>query len=138
MFGSGTSYSRKLMVSGALVVLLTGAAVTAQASETVALKHALYGAGYEVNNVNTSMDAGTRASLEAFQSDHPDLTVTGEVDEATKKALGILSVEEAAMSQGSSQTASADTNAAPEPRAEKAQAEEAVEEDDDGGWSFFN
>lgn len=138
MFSSGTSNSSKLMVTGALVVLLAGAAVTAQANETVALKHALYGAGYEVNNVNASMDAATRASLEAFQSDHPDLTVTGEIDEATKQALGILSVEVAAVSQGSSQTVSAGTSAAPEPQTEEAQAEEAVKEDDDGGWSFFN
>lgn len=137
MFGSGTSYPRKLMVTGAFAAFLAGASVTAHASETVALKHALYGAGYEVSNVNASMDAATRASLEAFQSDHPDLTVTGEVDEATKQALGILSVEMAATSQ-SPQAASVGNSAAPELQAEEAQAEEAVEEDDDGGWSFFN
>ena len=50
-------------------VALLGLAPVAQANEVVALKHALYGAGYDITNVSPSMDDKTRAELTRFQKD---------------------------------------------------------------------
>ena len=134
---SGIWKSRKLavIVTG---ILLSAGAVHGSANETVALKHALYGAGYEIQNVNASMDAATRSALEAFQNDHPGLRATGELNEDTKKALGLVSVEVMASQVSTTQTASVDVVQAPEQESVEAQVEDEIEEDDDGGWSFFN
>lgn len=133
----------RTFAAGALITTLSGISLTAQANETVALKHALYGAGYEIENVSPSMDAATRSALEAFQQDHPDLTVTGELDESTKKALGMVEVDIAAASPAEPDVATSaqrvDT-ASVEPSAAvqaKPDVEGGVEEEDDGGWSFF-
>ena len=117
--------------------LALAAAPAAMANDTVALKNALYGAGYEINNVSPQMDDATRSALETFQRD-AGLNASGVLDDATKEALGMVSVQVAAALQSSSsasQNASASASAEPQP---EAQAEEdQVEEDDDGGWSFF-
>lgn len=141
----GFSFTSKLrtFAAGALFVTVSGLALTAQASETVALKHALYGAGYDIENVNPSMDAATRSALEAFQQDHPDLTVSGELDESTKKALGMIEVEIAAAGTSESDTISSSQrvdDAGVEPSAAvqaKPDVGGGVQEQDDGGWSFF-
>lgn len=120
--------------------LALAAAPAAMANETFALKNALYGAGYDINNVSPEMDDATRSALENFQRDH-GLTASGMLDEPTKEALGMVSVQVAASS--SSQSASTSTSgsnssatvAEPEPEAE-AEVED-VEEDDDGGWSLW-
>lgn len=133
---SGIWKSRKLAMVITGIVLSTGVAHVS-ANETVALKHALYGAGYEIQNVNASMDAATRSALEAFQSDHPDLQATGELNADTKNALGLVTVELAVSQAPATRTASADIALAPQEKSAKAQAEDEIEEDDDGGWSFF-
>lgn len=118
--------------------LALAAAPAAMANETFALKNALYGAGYDINNVSTQMDDATRSALEKFQRDK-GLTASGMLDDATKKALGMVSVQVAASSSsnnnsGSSQNASAsNTVSQPEPEAEVKE----VEEEDDGGWSLW-
>ncbi|MFL1465278.1 peptidoglycan-binding protein [Marinobacter sp. HN1S83] len=123
-----------------ITAALTIAAVPAAlANETVALKNALYGAGYDVSNVSGTMDDTTRSELRAFQRDQ-GLTVSGELDEATKSALGMVPMEVAANAApaSGSANATADTgeSRASEARSESEQ-EDAVEEDDDGGWSLF-
>lgn len=133
---SGSGKSRRLATVMTGIVLCAGAAHIS-ANETVALKHALYGAGYEIQNVNASMDAATQAALEAFQSDHPDLRATGELNGDTKKALGLVSVEVAASQASAPQSARAETAQAPREEAVAAREEDEIEEDDDGGWSFF-
>lgn len=134
---SGSWKSRKLAMVMTGILLSAGAAHVS-ANETVALKHALYGAGYEIQNVNASMDAATRSALEAFQSDHPDLQATGELNEDTKKALGLVTVELAASQASTTQTAKADAAQAPREEPADVQKEDEIEEDDDGGWSFFD
>ena len=114
------------------------AAPSAMANDTVALKNALYGAGYAISNVSPQMDDSTRSALEKFQRDN-GLTASGVLDESTKEALGMVSVQVAAApksSSSSSQSSSSSSSAAAEPEPE-VEAEDAVEEDDDGGWSFF-
>lgn len=115
------------------------AAPAAMANDTVALKNALYGAGYAISNVSPQMDNATRSALEQFQSDN-GLTASGELDDATKEALGMVSVQVAAAgnSGSNSQSAGVSSSAASEPAPEpEAEAEDDIEEDDDGGWSFF-
>ncbi|MDX1634751.1 MAG: peptidoglycan-binding domain-containing protein [Marinobacter sp.] len=143
-FTSKLRSSLRTCAAGALIATLSGFAVTAQANETVALKHALYGAGYEIENVKPAMDAATREALEAFQQDHPDLTVTGELDEPTKKALGMVEVDIAAADTAEPNAITSSQrvdDASVEPSAAAAQAkpdvEGGVQEQDDGGWSFF-
>lgn len=120
--------------------ILAGAALLAfavpvSASEIVALKHALYGAGYDIENVNGTMDQSTQSALKSFQQEHPELEVTGELDDSTKKALGMVSVKVARRAPKQDEAPQAETNtAANESRAEK---EDGFEEDEDGGWSFF-
>ncbi len=133
---SGSWKSRKLAMVMTGILLSAGAAHVS-ANETVALKHALYGAGYEIQNVNPSMDAATRSALEAFQNDHPDLQATGELNEGTKKALGLVIVELAASQASITQMAKADTAQATREEPTEVQKEDEIEEDDDGGWSFF-
>ncbi len=133
---SGSWKSRKLVMVMTGVLLSAGAAHVS-ANETVALKHALYGAGYEIQNVNPSMDAATRSALEAFQSDHPALQATGELNEGTKKALGLATAELAVSQASTTQTAIADTAQAARGESAEVQKEDEIEEDDDGGWLFF-
>jgi len=129
-----------------LAALLAGAvalaaAPAASANDTVALKNALYAAGYDINNVSPQMDDTTRSALTAFQKDQ-GLNASGVLDDATKKALGMVHVQVAAASSsntGASQNAGTSSAAAETEREQPAeQAEEGdIEEDDDGGWSFF-
>ena len=131
----------KTRLAAMLVVgfMALGVAPFAAADDVVALKNALYGAGYDVNNVNSQMDNATRAALEKFQRDN-GLTASGVLDESTKEALGMVSVQVASAPTGNSSSASQGTSAAaasqsePEPEPE-AEAEE--EDDDDGSWSFW-
>jgi peptidoglycan hydrolase-like protein with peptidoglycan-binding domain len=127
-------YLTAAFVAGSLVL-----APAAMADQTVALKNALYGAGYSITNVTPQMDEATRQALIKFQKDN-GLAATGNVDDATKEALGMVPVQVAAASQASSSGKSAGTSQAaksePAPEPEKA-TEEKEEEKDDGGWSFF-
>ena len=134
---SGIWRSRKLAMVMTGIVLSAGAAHVS-ANETVALKNALYGAGYQIKNVNAPMDAATRSALEAFQNDHPDLQATGELNADTKKALGLVTVKFAASQAPATRTASADAAQAPRAKLAETQTKDEIEEDDDGGWSFFN
>lgn len=121
-----------------LGTMALAAAPQALANEAVALKNALYGAGYEVTNVSPEMDQATRSALTEFQEDQ-GLSATGELDEATKKALGMVSVQVASSGpDGASQNSGASSDSASEPdEPAQAKAEDDIEEDDDGGWSFF-
>lgn len=133
---------RFAIAAGATVML--GLAPAAFADETVALKNALYGAGYDITNVSSRMDDSTRAALTKFQKDH-GLSATGILDEGTKNALGMVSVNVAAVASpaaaapaksSTSVPAKAKTKAAI-PAPAKAEAKAAAEEKDDGGWSFW-
>lgn len=119
--------------------LALASAPAAMANDTVALKNALYGAGYQINNVSPQMDDATRSALEAFQRD-AGLTASGVLDDAAKEALGMVSVKAAAAPQSSSsasQNPASSASASAESQPEAQTEEEQVEEDDDGGWSFF-
>lgn len=132
------SATRSRLAAAVMLGAVTlAAAPHALANETVALKNALYGAGYEITNVSPQMDQATRSALTAFQRDQ-GLNASGELDNATKEALGMVSVQVASSgSNGSSQNATASSVAASEPEeAADAQSEEEIEEDDDGGWFF--
>ncbi|MCC4284474.1 MULTISPECIES: peptidoglycan-binding domain-containing protein [Marinobacter] len=127
------------ILAGAMAL---AAAPVASANDTVALKNALYAAGYDINNVSPQMDDTTRSALTAFQKDQ-GLNASGVLDDATKKALGMVHVQVAAAGSSGNAGASQDagtSSAAAEPEAdesaEQAQ-EDDIEEDDDGGWSFF-
>lgn len=135
------SAKRSRLAAAIMLGAMTLAAPHAMANDTVALKNALYGAGYEITNVSPQMDEATRSALKAFQRDQ-GLTASGELDTATKEALGMVSVQVAASSAaGSSQSSAAPSSAASEPaepeQSPDTQAEEDdIEEDDDGGWFF--
>ncbi|MDX1755794.1 MAG: peptidoglycan-binding domain-containing protein [Marinobacter sp.] len=116
-------------------LLLTGGASAAASNDVVALKNALYGAGYDITNVSGTMDQSTRDALRAFQRDQADLPVTGELDQATKEALGMVAVTVAASPEPAAPAPSAaESEAVSE---EPADEEGVIEEDEDGGWSFF-
>ncbi|WP_072799176.1 peptidoglycan-binding domain-containing protein [Marinobacter antarcticus] len=130
MKNATTRLGRLALVAGTVAVL--GFAPAAFADETVALKNALYGAGYDITNVNSRMDDATRSELSRFQKDN-GLQASGILDEESKKALGMISVQVAAAAparQPEKTQPAAGSN--PEPVEE-----DAVEEEDDGGWSFF-
>lgn len=74
---------------GAMALAL---APVVSANDTVALKNALYAAGYDINNVSPQMDDTTRSALTAFQKDQ-GLNASGVLDDATKKALGMVHVQ---------------------------------------------
>ena len=88
------------------------------------------------------MDDSTRSALTRFQQDN-GLQSTGILDDPTKEALGMISVQVAASApaqstgtssapaQESASSAAAETSA-PEP-----EQDDAIEEDDDGGWSLW-
>ena len=119
-------------------VALLGLAPVAQANEVVALKHALYGAGYDITNVSPSMDDKTRAELTRFQKDN-GLEATGILNEETERALGLITVQQAAADAGQSAPA-ATAQAAPEepaPAETESSADDTIEEDEDGGWSLW-
>lgn len=122
---------RFALAAGAVAVL--GFAPAAFADETVALKNALYGAGYDIKNVSSGMDDATRSELSRFQRDN-GLQANGILDEATKKALGMISVRVAATTTASKPATSQPAAvSSPEPVEE-----DAIEEEEDGGWSLFN
>lgn len=120
----------------AVSVALAGSASHALANDdVVALKHALYGAGYAIGNVNGTMDEATRSALRSFQQDHDSLAVSGDADDATRRALGLI-VAPTPQAKPVQQTASVE----PEAVAQTAAAEDTsdgIEEDEDGGWSLF-
>lgn len=122
---------RLALAAGTTAVL--GFAPAAFADETVALKNALYGAGYNITNVNSGMDDATRSELSRFQKDN-GLQANGILDESTKKALGMIRVQVAAAEPVSSKPESTQPATVSEPEPDE---EDAIEEEDDGGWSFF-
>lgn len=122
---------RKVALAAGTITLLAMAPL-AQANDVVALKHALYGAGYDIENVSPELDATTRAELERFQLEQ-GIEPTGILDEPTERALGLISVQQAAGQSGAASAASA---------AEPQAAAEAVDEDEDeeeegSGWSLW-
>tara|TARA_R110000803_G_scaffold148501_1_gene213957 strand:+ start:257 stop:715 length:459 start_codon:yes stop_codon:yes gene_type:complete len=107
-------------------------APTAFADETVALKNALYGAGYDITNVNSRMDDATRSEVSRFQKDN-GLQASGILDEATKKALGMISVQVASAATASRPVVSQPAEASNPESVE----DDAIEEEEDGGWTLF-
>ena len=128
MENATTRLSRLALAAGTAVVL--GFAPAAFADETIALKNALYGAGYNITNVNSGMDEATRSELSRFQADN-GLQTNGILDQATRQALGMVSVQVAAAAPASEPKAAA-APSAPEPVED-----DAIEEAEGGGWSFF-
>ena len=114
---------------------MLGLSTASHADETVALKNALYGAGYAINNVSSTMDDATRSALTEFQKEN-GLQASGILDEETKKALGMISIQVAANSTTASPDSSA-SEAAAEPAQAEAAEDDAIEEDEDGGWSLW-
>ncbi|ONF42714.1 peptidoglycan-binding protein [Marinobacter lutaoensis] len=115
---------------------LLALAPLAHADEVVALKNALYGAGYPITNVSSEMDDATRSALTRFQKDH-GLQATGILNEETKKALGMVPLQVVAAS-APKPTVPAETAAAQVPAAADAGDQQgAIEEKDDGGWSLW-
>lgn len=132
--------SKKWLVTGALVALLSmGGTPAFAANDVLAMQNALYGAGYDIGSADGQMGPSTRSALEAFQKDQPDLNVTGKLDDATKEALGMVSVKVAAASTTAAAPAKpkAKNKAKAEPKAAEPESDDAVEDDDDGGWLFF-
>ncbi|ROT96248.1 peptidoglycan-binding protein [Marinobacter sp. R17] len=132
--------SKKWLATGALAALVTlGGAPAYAADDVFALQNALYGAGYRIDSVDGQMGPSTKSALEAFQKDHAGLKATGKLDQATKEALGMVSVQVAEADVAQSKPAPAkQAKQADEPKpAADEEAEDAVEEDDDGGWLFF-
>lgn len=130
-----TSHLGRLVIAAGTAAML-GLAPTAYANETVALKNALYGAGYNITNVSSQMDDATRAQLTKFQKDH-GLQASGILDEETKKALGMISVQVAAAAKPKSDAAPAKAEPAAQAEPQKADDDGAIEEDEDGGWSLW-
>lgn len=135
------SSARRNSLSALAGLLLAGtlAATPVFANEVVALKNALYGAGYEISNVTSEMDAATRSALESYQQSQ-GLMVTGELDEATKESLGLGGVNLASGGASAQSSDSSTGNAASAPAEQPAteepqEAEE--EEDEDDGWSLW-
>lgn len=122
-------------VAASLVLVVT--APQALANDVIAMKHALYGAGYNVGNVNGTMDEAARAALRQFQSDQGALAVSGELDEATKRALGLMVAPMAATeAETVAGGVSAEAGEAVEEKAETV-ADTGIAESEDGGWSLF-
>nr|WP_238942478.1 peptidoglycan-binding domain-containing protein [Marinobacter sediminum] len=116
---------------------MLGLAPAVSANNTVAVKNALYGAGYEIQNVSAEMDDSTRAALTKFQKDN-GLQASGMLDDETQKALGMISVQVAAAATGSSESASNDNASnSSAPATTDSKAEGAIEEDEEGGWSLW-
>lgn len=136
-----TRYPGRLLAAAGVAAML-GLAPVAQADDTVALKNALYGAGYDITNVSSGMDDKTRAALTSFQNDH-GLEATGALNEETRKALGMITVQVAAAptqssaSQSGEESASSAASAEPAEPAKESGEKDAIEEDEDGGWSLW-
>lgn len=124
---------RKAAMAAGTIAFL-GLTSPAYANDVVALKHALYGAGYDIENVNPELDSNTRAELEKFQRDE-GLEVTGLLDEATERALGMTAVQPVASAAG--QAGAGAAPAAEEESATAATEPEPEEEEDDSGWSLW-
>ncbi|MCG2580545.1 MAG: peptidoglycan-binding protein [Marinobacter sp.] len=134
-----TTPKRRPVIAAIITAALAmSAAPAAFANNTVALKNALYGAGYDVDNVSKTMDSDTRSALRAFQQDQ-GLKVTGELNEATKSALGMVPMEVAVnqVSGGNNPAAKGGGETAAVKAESQPEQDDAVEEDDDGGWSLF-
>ena len=130
-------FGKSTLLVGAIT--MAGLASAAQANDTVALKHALYGAGYNITNVSPTMDDNTRAELVRFQEEQ-GLKANGMVTEETKKVLGMVPVRQAASTSVSSAAPASAKTAEPakavaEPATKKA--EKAEEEEDDDTWSLW-
>lgn len=130
----------RLAAAAGLAITL-GFAPAAFADEIVALKNALYGAGYDITNVSPQMDDSTRSALTRFQQDN-GLQATGILDDPTKEALGMISVKVAAsapsQSSGSSSAPAQDSaSAASEASSPEPAEDDAIEEEEDGGWSLW-
>ncbi|MDG5498141.1 peptidoglycan-binding domain-containing protein [Marinobacter sp. BGYM27] len=135
-----------LMTGVFAAMLSVGAVSTAQAADDVlALQNALYGAGYDIDNANGKMGASTQAALLAFQKDHANLKASGSLDTPTKEALGLIVASSAPAKSAPAKAApakaatkpaaSAQAKASPKPA--EPEEDDVIEEDDDGGWSFF-
>ncbi|WP_048498053.1 peptidoglycan-binding domain-containing protein [Marinobacter subterrani] len=136
---NATTRLGRLAAAAGMAVSLGIAAPAAFADETVALKNALYGAGYEITNVSPKMDDTTRAALTKFQKDN-GLQATGALNEPTKKALGMVSMQVAAapaQSASSSGAAAAVSSGSTQEQEPKQDKDEVIEEEDDGGWSLW-
>ncbi|BES72646.1 hypothetical protein RE428_36640 [Marinobacter nanhaiticus D15-8W] len=132
--------SKRWVATGALAVLVSVGGNAYAANEVLALQNALYGAGYDIDNANGQMGPSTRSALEAFQKDHAGLKPTGQLDDATKEALGMVSVKVAAAPAQSSKPAApaaSTAQAKAEPKPAETESEDGVEEEDDGSWLFF-
>ncbi len=131
-----TNHLGRLAIAAGTVMML-GLAPAVSANNTVAVKNALYGAGYEIQNVSAEMDDSTRAALTKFQKDN-GLQASGMLDDETQKALGMISVQVAAAATGSSESASNDNASnSSAPATTDSKAEGAIEEDEEGGWSLW-
>lgn len=127
------SHRVRMVAMAAGTIALLGLTYPAYANEVVALKHALYGAGYDIENVNPEMDSNTRAELEKFQRDQ-GLDVTGSLDEATERALGMTSIQAVASASGQ---AGAGAASPAEEAATAATEPEPEEEEEESGWSLW-
>ncbi|WP_323752637.1 peptidoglycan-binding domain-containing protein [Marinobacter sp.] len=128
-------FGKSTLLVGAIT--MAGLASSAQANDTVALKHALYGAGYNITNVSPAMDDTTRAELVRFQKDQ-GLKSNGIVTEETEKALGMVPVQLAASTSGGSAAPAPASSAESEKAVAKPAAEKSEEtEKDDGAWSLW-
>ena len=135
-----------LMTGVFAAMLSVGAVSTAQAADDVlALQNALYGAGYDIDNANGKMGASTQAALLAFQKDHANLKASGSLDTPTKEALGLIVASSAPAKSAPAKSApakaatkpAASTQAKASPKPAEPEEDDVIEEDDDGGWSFF-
>ena len=91
---------RKPKVCGSVVALLTAATClgTVHAAETeevvFAAENALYGAGYEIGRADGWLDEQLREAIRAYQTEN-ELDITGNLNTATLKALGISRITSA-------------------------------------------
>ncbi|KXO07944.1 hypothetical protein J122_3097 [Marinobacter excellens LAMA 842] len=127
------SHRIRMAAMAAGTIAFLGLTSPAYANDVVALKHALYGAGYDIENVNPELDSNTRAELEKFQRDQ-GLEVTGSLDEATERALGMTAVQPVASAAGQ---AGAGAAPAAEESAAAATEPEPEEEEEKSGWSLW-
>lgn len=146
-----------VLAAGSLAGLLTLglAGPVAAADEIFAAQNALYGSGYDIGSADGQMGPSTQSALKQFQRDNPDLQVTGELNDNTREALGLVTTEVAAApssadaSQSASSTSSSastsqnsagstdDAGSSGSQSSSQESSEGDVEEDDDGSWSFF-
>ncbi|WP_372964942.1 peptidoglycan-binding domain-containing protein [Marinobacter sp.] len=127
---------KTLLLVGAVALL--GSVSVAQANDVVALKHALYGAGYNISDVRPSMDDNTRSELVRFQKDQ-GLEANGILTEETKKALGMVPVQQTASSGGGAASSSSVISETVEAASEAPKADQTGEKnkEKDEGWSLW-